>query len=73
MSLSRATTNSPEVPRATWESDGSVLTVVFASGSAYHFQGVPKRFYTELLAKKDPKKYVRDHLMARFEFIREVA
>lgn len=52
----------------TWE-----LAVRFASGNVYRFASVPKRFHTELSKSKRKAKYVREHLIGRFDFTREPA
>lgn len=42
----------------------------FTSGNTYRFEGVAKRFFGELRDKKDQRRFVRDHLMSRFEYER---
>jgi hypothetical protein len=39
----------------------------FASGNRWRFQGVPRRFYTDLVEAKSPCKHFRKHFVGRFE------
>jgi hypothetical protein len=53
-----------------WEAETHDLQVAFTSGNVYRFQGVPKRFHTELLKHKDQRKFVRTQLMGRYDYAR---
>jgi hypothetical protein len=39
----------------------------FASGNVWRFQGVPRRFYTNLLNAANPCRHFRRHFVGRFE------
>lgn len=57
-------------PRGPWDEETHDLYVRFTSGNTYRFEGVAKRFFGELRDKKDQRRFVRDHLMSRFEYER---
>jgi hypothetical protein len=56
-----------------WDAETHELAVKFRSGNVYRFASVPKRFHTELVKSKRKAKFVREHLVGRFEFTRETA
>lgn len=46
------------------------LFVRFAGGSSYRFEGVPRTFYTKMIAAADPRRNFRAHIMGRFNYER---
>lgn len=58
------------VTRAAWDPETHELHVEFASGNTYLFEGVPRRFFTELKAAANKSRYVRSHLLIRYEYRR---
>ena len=63
-------TGNANMPRVAYVAEDHEMWVAFASGNAYRFEGVPKRYYSDLLKATDKVRYFRAHLMARFEFER---
>lgn len=54
-------------------SEDHELTVAFSGGNVYCFNGVPRKFFTELTKAQNPARYVRSHLKLRFDFKRLAA
>lgn len=46
------------------------LYVSFTGGSTYKFEGVPKRFHTDMLKAANSRRYFRAHIMGRFNYER---
>lgn len=43
------------------------LEVVFASGKTYRYEGVPPAVYAELMAAESKGRYMRAHIIDRYE------
>ena len=56
------------IAEMSWEQDTGELTVVYTSGQAYKYKGVPENVYKELKASRVKGRYMRFFVKDKYAF-----